>query len=120
MIVNMPAQPSSMPNLRETSACFFILARQSTQHSSCGAEADVFLTRFQDDFRGGDDDTGPPGQLFVRDSKVSVVLGDGRETLKPIKKITTIAPLSKASAVKPPFLSSQDAWLIETQKVRNP
>jgi hypothetical protein len=111
-----------MPNFRETSACLVISARQSTQPSSCGAEADVFLTRFQGDYGDDsvDDGTGPPGQLFVRNSKVSVVLGDGLEALKPIKKITTVAPLSKASAVKPPFLSSQDAWLIETQKVRNP
>jgi hypothetical protein len=82
----------------------------------------VFLTRFQGDYDGDDDDdgTGPPGQLFVRNSKVSVVLGDGLEVHKPIKKITTVPPLSKASAVKPPFLSSQDAWLLETQKVRYP
>jgi hypothetical protein len=84
----------------------------------------VYLQRFRGDYDGdGDDDgeaTGPPGQLFVRDMKVSVVLGDGTEVLKPIKKITTVSPLSKASAVKPPFLTSQDAWLVETQKVRYP
>jgi hypothetical protein len=86
----------------------------------CGAEADVCSQRFSGDYNGDDEDdlSGPPGQLFVKDTEVSVVLVDGTETLKPLKKITEVTPLSNATALKPPFLSSEDAWLVETQKVR--
>jgi hypothetical protein len=63
----------------------------------------------------------PAALLFVDDSKVSVAFGNGIESsgdLAPIKPITNVPPISKASDLKPPLPSYDDAWFVQTRKVR--
>jgi hypothetical protein len=63
----------------------------------------------------------PAALLFVDDSKVSVAFGNGIESsgdLAPIKPITNVPPISKGSDLKPPFPSYDDAWFVQTRKVR--
>jgi hypothetical protein len=66
------------------------------------------------------DITEPDPLLFVGGMNITAAFGDAGDTsgsVKPIKKVTQVAPLSEAQAVKPPFPSPNDAWLIETKKV---